>query len=199
MRFGSRFSGLLLVAGLMGVAGCGEDNSPTGGSGNTSVPDHAGANTAITSSNAAGVMTESAVSVNSALGRVIVAAASAKPAAQAAISNVVINGLQSGSITVTSGDFTTSGSTQSLNANIVFDDFSDDGQLYIGGEVALDLDYTLDIANPTNINLNFSQQGDLAFSGKYQGTLSMNINVGISNGVPSVSGSVTVDGTTVNL
>lgn len=185
---------------MMGAVGCGDDNnSPTGGSGNATVPDHSGPNTAITSSNAAAVMTTATGSVYGALGRVLSAAAAAKPAAQAAIGEVVVNGLQSGTVTVKSGDFSVGNNTQSLDAEFVFDDFSDDGQLFIGGTVDIDLVSTIDVANPTNITFDFSQTGDLAFSGTYKGTLSMDINVSLSGGVPSVSGSVTVDGTTVNL
>ena len=57
---------------------------------------------------------------------------------------------------------------------------------------------TIDPNNPlgsiAGLSFTFKQKGDLAFSGTYKGSLSMDIEVSLTNGVPSVKGSVTVDG-----
>ena len=88
----------------------------------------------------------------------------------------------------------------------MFNDFSDDGQTFIGGTANMDLSMTIPTVDPNNpggavsgLELSFVQKGDLAFSGKYKGTLKMDLTVNLSGGVPSVSGSVTVDGNTVQM
>lgn len=66
MRFKiTKWMSLLAVSGLL--ISCGDSNST--GSGTAGVPDHAGANTAITSSNAQQVMVEASAALNGAMGR----------------------------------------------------------------------------------------------------------------------------------
>jgi|GEM_PF-1931034 hypothetical protein len=208
----SGFKGWISVAAMSGliVMGCGDDdNNPTSSSGAASVPDHSGANTAITTSNARTVMTEVAGVLNGSLGRVMSAAAS-KPATQAtlqqtiSVNNKTVPGLQSGSVTINGGTFAVSGTGQTLKADLVFDDFSDDGQLFMGGTVNIDLNMNLGSFDPSNpqsavggLSLSFVQKGDLAFSGKYKGVLKMDMNISIDGGIPSINGSATVGGDTV--
>ncbi len=187
---------------MFGFLGCGGDDA-TGPSGDASVPDHSGANTAITSSNAGAVMTEVSSSLYGALGRVMAAAAT-KPALTKTVTNKVINGQSSGTVTIKSGSYEITGTSQALDADLEFNDFSDDGQIFIGGPVDFDLTMstptTVDPTNPlAGLSFNFTQKGNLAFSGKYKGTLTLDVSVSLSGGVPQVSGSVTVGGTTVNL
>ena len=191
-----------LVVGMFGFYGCGGDDA-TGPSGSAAVPDHPGANTAITSSNAASVMTEVSSSLYGALGRVMAAAAT-KPALTKSVSNRVINGQSSGTVTIKSGSYDISGTSQTLDASLEFDDFSDDGQIFMGGTVDFDLSMstptTVDPTNPlAGLSFTFTQKGNLAFSGKYKGTLNLDVTVSLSGGVPQVSGKVTVGGTTVSL
>ena len=182
------FTVAVLCLGL--VTACGDDDNPVASSGTASVPDHAGPNTAITTSNAAAVMADVGVAFNTSLGRVMSAAAS-KPAGKASlnqtitINDEVVQGLQSGTVTIKNGLFTLgSDGSQSLTADPVFDDFSEDGQLFMGGTVNLDLTMTLpttiDQSNPlAGVSMSFRQRGDLAFSGKYKGVLSMDLQNGV--------------------
>ncbi|MDP6778618.1 MAG: hypothetical protein QGI83_17830 [Candidatus Latescibacteria bacterium] len=191
-----------LVVTLFVLAACGGDDA-TGPSGDASVPDHPGANTTITSSNAPAVMTEVSSSLYGALGRVMAAAAT-KPALTKTVSNKVINGQNSGTVTIKSGSYEITGTSQKLDASLEFIDFSDDGQIFMGGTVDFDLTMstptTVDPTNPlAGLTFNFTQKGNLAFSGKYKGTLNLDVTVSLSGGVPQVSGTVTVGGTTVNL
>jgi hypothetical protein len=103
--------------------------------------------------------------------------AAQKPAGSAltkSVTNVTISGTQSGKVTINSGEFSSSGTDQILEADLVFGDFSDDGQLYIGGTIDLDLSMstptTVDPNNPlAGLSFSFTQKGDLAFPGKYKG------------------------------
>lgn len=198
MRHLNKWVSMLAVVGLL--TGCGDNNST--GSGSAGVPDHSGANTPITSSNAQAVITETSSALYGALGRILAAAASkqAVPVATKTVSNQTVNGTVSGKVTIKSGTFDVTSSGQTLKADLVFDDFSDNGQVWIGGPLNIDLTTSINTSNPTaGLAFSFKQKGDLAFSGKYKGTLSMDLSVSISNGLPSVSGSVTVDGNKINL
>lgn len=192
----SKWGSTLAVIGLL--AGCGGNNS-TGSSSSATVPDHSGANTPITSSNAQQILLETSLSLDGAFGRVLSAAASkqAVPVAAKSIANQTINGQASGTITIKSGQFNATSNEQTLNAELVFDDFSDDGQIYIGGPLSMNLNSSYDNSTGT-VSLSFTEKGDLAFSGKYKGTVSLDISVNAgSSGTPTVTGSVTVDGNKV--
>ncbi|MBT3605600.1 MAG: hypothetical protein HOE48_10260 [Candidatus Latescibacteria bacterium] len=191
----------LAIVGLL--IGCGDSNST--GSGSATVSDQPGANTPITSSNAQQAMVEASAALNGAMGRILAAAAAKQAVATKSVSNQTINGLASGSVTIKSGDFDVSSSGQTLKADVEFNDFSDDGQLFIGGPVNMEIVSsigTIDPNNPTaslgSLSFSFKQKGDLAFAGKYKGTLSMDIDVSLSNGIPTVKGSVTVDGNRIS-
>jgi len=203
MRFKlNNFVSMLAIVGLL--VGCCDSNSTS--SGTATVSDQPGANTPITSSNARTVMTETSGALNAAMGRIMAAAAAAKQAvATKSVSNQTIQGAVSGSVTIKSGTFDVTSSGQTLKADVEFNDFSDDGQLYIGGPVNMEIISsigTIDPNNPTgslgSLSFSFKQKGDLAFAGKYKGTMSMDIEVSFNAGAASVSGSVTVDGNTVS-
>lgn len=205
MRFNlNKWVSALAVAGLL--MSCGDDNAT--GSGTVGVPDHAGANTAITSSNAQQAMVETSTALNGALGRILSAAAAKQTVATKSVSNKVVNGLVSGKVTILSGDYNVTSSGQTLKADVEFDDFSDDGQLWIGGPVNMEIVSSINAGSidPNNplgsvggISLTFKQKGDLAFSGKYKGTMSMDLEISLSGGIPSVKGSITVDGNRISL
>ncbi|MFT5365599.1 MAG: hypothetical protein ACI8V2_000539 [Candidatus Latescibacterota bacterium] len=187
----------LAIVGLL--MGCSDSN--TTGSGTAGVPDHPGSNTPITSSNAQQAMIEASTALNGAMGRILAAAAAKQAVATKSVSNKTVNGLTSGSVTIKSGTFDVTSSGQSLKADVEFDDFSDDGQLFIGGPVNMEITTSIGTIDPNNplasvgaISLTFKQKGDLAFSGKYKGTLNMDLEVSLNNGIPTVKGSVTVDG-----
>lgn len=185
----NQWMSMLVVVGLL--AGCGSDSGV--GSGNATVSDQPGANTPITSTNAQTVAFETAAALNGALGRILAAAAT-KPVAEKSVSNKVVNGLRSGKVTIKSGTYDVTASNQTLKVDVNFEDFSDDGQIWIGGPLNIDLQSSINVQNPTALSLSFKQKGDLAFAGKYKGKLTMDLDVSISNGVPTVKGSVTVDG-----
>lgn len=203
MRF--KFNNWVSALAIVGLlVGCSDSNST--GSGNATVSDQPGANTPITSSNAQQVMVEASTALNGALGRILAAAAAKQAVATKTVSNQTINGAVSGSVTIKSGTFDVTSSGQTLKADVEFNDFSDDGQIYIGGPVNMEIVSSIGSFDPNNptgslgsLSLSFKQKGDLAFAGKYKGTLSMDIEVSISNGLPSVSGSVTVDGNKISL
>ena len=196
----SRWVTTLLLSGSLATMGCGDDNPAASGSG--SVPDHAGANTPITSGNAQVVMTTAMGTMLGTLGQVLSAAASAKQSVAAAktVANLVVNGTVSGTVTVETAEFDVTATDQSISGKFMFDDFSNDGSLYLGGTVDLNLSSTIpDPANPTaGLSFSFSIDGDLAFSGAYKGRMTIDLNVDIGTGLPSISGSATVDGNTVS-
>lgn len=203
MRFKlNNFVSMLAIVGLL--VGCGDDNSTSSG-GTATVSDQPGANTPITSSNARTVMTETTGALNAAMGRIMAAAAAKQAVATKTVSNKTVQGAVSGSVTIKSGTFDVTSSGQTLKADVEFNDFSDDGQLYIGGPVNMEIVSsigTIDPNNPTgslgSLSFSFKQKGNLAFAGKYKGTMGMDIEVSFNAGAASVSGSVTVDGNTVN-
>ena len=180
---------MLAIVGLL--AGCGGDSGA--GAGAAAVSDHPGANTPITSANAQVVAVETAAALNGALGRVLAAAAS-KPVAEKSVGNKVVNGLRSGKVTIKSGAYDVTATQQTLKVDVVFEDFSDDGQIWIGGPLNIDLQSSINVQNPTALSLSFKQKGDLAFAGKYKGKMTLDLDVSIQGGVPTVKGSVTVDG-----
>ena len=195
------FSGCLsaiVAAGMLAFTACGDDNA-TGPSGSASVPDHSGANTAITAANAQQVMAMASTAIVASMGQILTAVQ--KPARAAkSVNNVVINGANSGTMTIKNGDgnYGTDGKV-TLNADLVFDDFSNDGQLFMGGPVKIDLDVTINLSNPlSGYSITYDIDGDLAFSGTYKGAISIDLHVSVTaGGIPAYSGSVTVDGQTV--
>ena len=194
------FSGclsIIVVAGMLAFTACGDDNGT--GPGSATVPDHSGANTPITAANAQQVMAVASTTIVASMGQII--AAVQKPARAAkSVNNVVINGTNSGTMTIQNGDgnYGSDGKV-TLNADVVFDDFSNDGQIFMGGPVKIGLDVTLDLSNLfAGYSISYDIDGDLAFSGTYKGTVSMDLHVSVTaGGIPSYSGSVTVDGQTV--
>ena len=201
----------LLAAAALMAGGCGDDDSNgTGpGSGNGSVdeatvPDHAGVNAPITAANAEQVMMEVSTGLNQAFTRLMQVAASGKgagvpaPAAKS-IADEQIQGLMSGTLTITSGELNLGQEVQSMNAEFVFDDFSDGGEIYIGGTIQIDFQSSMN-ANSGEMAISLTQTGALAFSGKYKGTLGIDLSVEMgATGSPAISGTVTIDGETVNL
>ena len=185
------------------LVGCGSSNST--GSGSAAVPDHSGPNTPITAANAQQAMVAASTALNGAMGRILAAAATKQAVATKTVSNKTVNGLASGSVTIKSGTFDVTSSGQTLKADVEFNDFSDDGQLYIGGPVNMEIISSIGTIDPNNplgsvgsLSLSLKQKGDLAFAGTYKGTLSMDLEVTLSNGIPTVKGSVTVDGNKVS-
>ena len=72
----------------------------------------------------------------------------------------------------------------------------------MGGTVNFDLSMSTPTTVATTVTVaglsfTFTQKGNLAFSGKYKGTMNLDVTVSLSGGVPQVSGKVTVGGTTV--
>lgn len=202
MRF--KFNNWMSALAIMGLLiGCGSSNS----TGSAAVSDQPGANTPITSSNAQQVMVEASTALNGAMGRILAAAAAKQAVATKSVNNKTVNGLVSGSVTIKSGDFDVTSSGQTLKADVEFNDFSDDGQLYIGGPINMEITSSIgsgsiDPNNPLgsigSLSFTFKQKGDLAFAGKYKGTLNMDLEVSLNNGVPTVKGNVTVDGNRVS-
>ncbi len=150
MRIFTKWVSMLTVVGLL--AGCGDDTG-TGSGGSASVPAHSGANTPITSSNAQVVLTETSSALYGALGRVLAAAAAGKqavPVATKSVTNKTVNGTVSGKVTIKSGTYDVTSSSQKLVADVVFEDFSDNGQIWIGGPMKIEVTSSIGTINPSN-------------------------------------------------
>ncbi len=193
MRFGNRrlrgAMAVLTVAALVGM-GCGDENPAAAGSGG---PPTGGANLAnrpVDATNSALVYAAANAAVGGAIASVFAQAAK-KPASSPALAKgvgVTVNGKDSGKVSA-SGDYDAGASEVSMNVKMTFDNFSDDGRLFIGGP--LDIVYRLPNANPAGLALSY--KGRLSFSGDYKG--SMDFDISVSGG--KASGSFSSGGQTI--
>lgn len=204
----------MLFIGFGGLIGCGDNASMTGTE-DLLVPPHPGPNTPITVNNAQAAMLQAFTSFSATLPH-IAGAAAGKPAASKvsesqsiAIPDTVIDGKQSGRLLISNGQLNLGiGGRQTLQADLVFDDFSEDGQLFIGGPVRFELSFTLfsdidltaaeigDIFGDLRVTL----AGDLGLSGTYSGTMSLDVALAVGDsGVGQIDGSITLSGQTIEL
>lgn len=193
MRFGNRrlrgAMAVLTVAALAGM-GCGDENPAAAGIGG---PPTGGANLAnrpVDATNSALVYAAANAAVGGAIASVFAQAAK-KPTASPALAKgvgVTVNGKDSGKVSA-SGDYDAGASEVSMNVKMTFDNFSDDGRLFIGGP--LDIVYRLPNANPAGLALSY--KGRLSFSGDYKG--SMDFDISVSGG--KASGSFSSGGQTI--
>jgi len=148
------------------------------------------ANRPIDATNSVLVYTAANAAVGSAIASVFAQAAkksAASPALAKSVS-VTVNGKNSGKVSA-SGDYNAGASDASMSVRMTFDNFSDDGRLFIGGP--LDIVYRLPNANPAG--LMFSYRGRLSFSGDYKG--SMEFDISFNDG--KASGSFSAGGQTI--
>lgn len=175
-----------LTLSAFGLTGCGDDNTAAGGSAPTGGANLA--NAPISASNAAVVYASASQAIGTAISAVFTQAAKkpvASPALAKSFSGVTVNGKNSGKLTG-SGDYNASSTEVSMTSKITFDNFSDDGKLFIGGP--LDISYRVPVTNPQGIT--FSYKGDLSFAGDYKGTMTFDINYNAGK----VSGSYSAGG-----
>ncbi|MSS72087.1 MAG: hypothetical protein EXS64_11430 [Candidatus Latescibacteria bacterium] len=102
--------------------------------------------------------------------------------------DVTVSGRNSGKVSA-SGDYNPGSSEVSMTVKMTFDNFSDDGRLFIGGP--LDITYKVPSANPVGLTVGY--KGKLSFSGDYKG--SMDFDISITGG--KASGSFSSGGQTV--
>lgn len=207
-------TGLALLLGFGGLTGCGENAPMTAGE-SLLVPAHSGANTPITVNNAQAALLQAFTSFSAALPQ-IAGAAAGKPAApkvsgnqSIAIPDIAIDGKQSGRLVISNAQLSFgTGGIQTLQADLIFDDFSEDGQLFIGGPVRFELSFTLfsDIdltaAELGDIfgDLRVTMAGDLGLSGTYSGTMSLDVILTFGeSGVGQIDGAITLNGQTIEL
>lgn len=193
MRLGSKWlrcaAAALTISTCAGV-GCGDENKVAAGVGG---PPTGGANLAnrpIDSTNSALVYAAANAAVGNAIAGVFAQAAK-KPTASPALAkgvSVAVNGKNSGKVSA-SGTYDATSSEVSMNIEVTFENFSDDGKLFIGGPLAIT--YKVPAANPAG--LTFGYKGKLSFSGDYKG--SMDFDISVSGG--KASGSFSAGGQTV--
>jgi hypothetical protein len=193
MRSGSRWlrgaMAALWVAAFAGM-GCGDENPAAAGIGGPPTGGADLANRPIDATNSALVYAAANAAVGNAIASVFAQAAK-KPAASPALAkgvSVTVNGRNSGRVSA-SGDYNASASDASMSVKMTFDNFSDDGRLFIGGP--LDIVYRLPNANPAGLALSY--KGRLSFSGDYKG--SMDFDISVSGG--KASGSFSSGGQTI--
>jgi hypothetical protein len=185
-----RFAAAAIALSASVMIGCGDDNTaassataPTGGANLANKP--------IDATNAATVYASASQAIGNAIAAVFTQAAkkpTASPALAKSFSGLSVNGKNSGKVTA-SGDYNATASEVSMTSKITFDNFSDDGKLFIGG--ILDISYRVPMANLTG--LTFTYKGDLAFAGDYKGTMGFDI----SYSATKASGSYTAGGQTI--
>jgi hypothetical protein len=165
--------------------GCGDENravgggAPTGGAGLANKP--------IDATNAPLVYASASASISNAIASVFSQAAK-KPTASPALAKGVsatVNGKNSGKVSA-SGDYNAGSSEVSMTVRLTFDNFSDDGKLFIGGP--LDISYKVPAANPAG--LAFGYKGKLSFAGDYKGSMDFDIiyNAGKASGSYAAGG-----------
>lgn len=207
---------LILLLGFGGLTGCGEE-APTAATENLLVPAHAGPNTPITVNNVQSAVLQAVGAFSGSIPTIAHVAsgkqAAAKPAgAQSiAIPELVINGERSGLLRISNAQLSLGiSNTQTLMADLVFDDFSTDGMLYIGGPVRFELKFSLvpDLgAAPSTEdlsdlfeNLRVGITGQIGLSGTYSGVLALDVYVVLSDlGITDLTGEISLDGHTVEL
>jgi hypothetical protein len=212
IHVGTRLTALALALGIVSVVGCllSSKSDPLADA-EKMVGSHSGANTVITAANADSVTSDIMDAVSSGVGRALQQSNAgdlfSKPARQATSVNVdlsapEIHGLVSGTVKLKSGHVTANSNettgygTMSVNVAIEFNDFSDDGVIFLGGTFEESANVSFQAAGMT---LDASAKANIAVSGKHQGSMSMDVTVTETNGVASVSGTVTVGGQTVHV
>jgi hypothetical protein len=182
---------------------------PVASTENLLVPSHAGANTPITVNNAQTALLQAFTSLSEAIPRIAEVAATKPAATQSiAIPDLVIDGRQSGALRITGAQLSLGiGNTQTLVADLTFDDFSDDGQLFIGGPVRFELSFSLlsglnPLSDASDLfgDLRMAMSGQLGFSGAYNGILFLDVALALNDlGVAETTGVVTLNGQTIEL
>jgi len=215
IHVGTRLSALALALGIASMVGCliSSKSNPLADA-EKMVGSHSGANTAITAANADSATVNIMDAVSSGLGRALQQSnvgdlfQMQKPARPATsidvdLSAAEIPGLRSGSVKIKSGHVTantneaTGYGTWSINVAVEFNDFSDDGVIFLGGTFQESANMSFADTGMTAVNAN--AKANIAVSGKYQGSMSMDITATVTNAGASVSGTVTVGGETVNV
>lgn len=179
----------LWMAAFAGI-GCGDENQVAGGIGGPPTGGASLANRPIDATNSALVYAAASVAVGNAVASVFAQAAK-KPAASPALAKsvgVTVSGRNSGKVSA-SGDYNVGASEVLMSVKMTFDNFSDDGRLFMGGP--LDIVYRLPNANPAGLVLSY--KGRLSFSGDYKG--SMDFDISVSGG--KTSGSFSSGGQTI--
>ena len=155
------FFAALGIAAMLIFVGCGDDDDD-----GDKAPTHPGANEEITEANAAAVWTQTFSSI-------------AQVQAQAGGGGTV-QGQNSGKAEVKL-DAGTSGVTYTIE----FDDFSNDGEIWIDGKLTIKAD----------TSGSFTYTGKLTFSGKYSGT----VEIDLSGSAAGVRGTLKVGGQTITI
>jgi hypothetical protein len=179
----------LAASALIGME-CGDENRIVAGAGGPPTGGASLKNTPIDASNSALVYAAANVAIGNAIAGVFAQAAK-KPTTSPALAKVVtltVNGRNSGKA-LASGDYNSGSSEVSMNVGMTFDNFSDDGALFIGGP--LDIAYRVPTASPSGLTVGY--KGKLSFSGDYRG--SMDFDISIAGG--KASGSFSSGGQTV--
>jgi hypothetical protein len=157
---GRRGLGLVALAGALVVAGCGgdddDDAGPTGPSGSGEA-----------------VSAENVAEVQTAVTGAISSAAAKGPGTHA--------GAVSGEVTV---GIAVGKPAQAVSLQLDFDNYSDDGELYLDGDLAYTAGTTVSIV------------GDLELSGTYDGELVMDLTVSSSG---QATGTISVDGVAIDV
>lgn len=165
---------VVLVLALLAFVGmgCGDEKAVSSGGGAPT----GGANLAnrpIDATNATAVYAAANTAISNAIAAVFAQAAkkpTTSPALAKSVSGVTVDGKNSGKVTA-SGDYTAGNSEVSMNVKITFENFSDDGKLFIGGP--LDIAYKVPTANPTSLTISY--KGTLSFAGDYKGSMGFDI------------------------
>jgi len=112
-------------------------------------------------------------------------------------------GLNNGSLTVKGGKIVvTSGTLTSIHMETSFeyDDFSDDGVVFIGGTVDATVDVEITTATAALDSLHAVYKANIATTGKYNGAMSMNLTVDQgTTGPGTLAGTATVGGKDVEV
>jgi hypothetical protein len=162
MKHWQQYSRLVVVAlgvTAMVFTGCGDDDDDGGGGGG-------GEGAAITSDNVA--------AVQGALGTTMATAFAKGPGTH--------DGAHSGDVTVAIGK----AAVQAINYSLDFDNYSDDGQIWVDGTI----NYSVDAASGS-----VSYTGDITISGAYSGSVQIDIQISGAG----YTGSYTVNGETLSL
>jgi len=175
---------LLLFVALFAFA-CGDDGddnpadgggdnngSTSGASSKGSLSTHSGNNTVVTSDNAAQVSNIITTKSHEVFGRALQTAAPKTVAGITQNLNGKVNGNKSGYAQVTGTvvvnyNGTSVGST-TYNFTCTYNDFSDDGALWFGGQVVYTGTMTMNTATSYSYNLKFN--GGMKFNGTYEGS-----------------------------
>lgn len=90
-----------------------------------------------------------------------------------------INGKNSGTATV-KGDYTASQTSAVVNVVCTFSDYSDDGDIFLGGQMSFDIKMTSDQTGE-NTSMKFTITGNIKFNGAYIGTNTFTIDADIND------------------